>query len=82
MAWSRGRIINAGIWLYLWLSKVLAPVPLDSENYWSDKFLGFGPFDDIPRLMGRAVVPLILWFLIDSSIRWRTKRKMRQANPQ
>ncbi|MBI1274037.1 MAG: hypothetical protein GC131_08140 [Alphaproteobacteria bacterium] len=65
------RIINAAVWLYLWLSQVMMPV-VDGSDFWAEKgrqLLQFGPFDDPSRLMGRAIIPLILWFVIDRGLK-------------
>ena len=75
---SNARLINAAIWLYLWLSRVMTPsiVPAADEDFWAAKahqLVEFGPFDDIPRLLGRGLLPLILWAFID----WRLRRRER-----
>lgn len=67
------RIANAVFWVYVWLSQIhLLPVTI-GPNYWraATRLLWhFGPFDDIAQLIARALVPLILWALID----WRLRR--------
>jgi hypothetical protein len=67
----RYRIINGIVWLYLWLSQVMLPVVTDGD-FWSEKgkqLFRFGPFDDPVRLTGRAIIPLVLWVIIDWIIR-------------
>jgi hypothetical protein len=46
---------------------VLLPVATP-EDFWSDKgrqLFRLGPFDDPARLMGRAIIPFVLWLAID-----------------
>jgi len=77
MTWTRGRTVNAVVWLYLWLSQTLHPV-ITAGDYWTEKakqLVRFGPFDDIPRLVGQGVIPLVLWFVIDRILRRRARRK-------
>lgn len=61
------RLINAVIWIYLWLSHALLPVVVaEGGSYWTEKALQlvrFGPFDDLPRLLGRGFVLAVLWFI-------------------
>jgi hypothetical protein len=74
---TRFRYINALLWLYLWLSQALLPVTT-GDDFWSAKgaqLLRFGPFDDISRLIGRAVIPFILWYVVD----WMIRRRQRRA---
>jgi hypothetical protein len=69
------RVANAVFWLYVWLSNVLTPAA-PSHDFWAAKAMQlaqFGPFDDIPALLGRAVIPAILWAVIDWRIRSRAK---------
>jgi hypothetical protein len=73
------RVANAVFWAYVWLSQIhLLPVTVE-PNYWyaaASLLWHFGPFDDIAQLIGRALVPLVLWALID----WRLRRiQMRRA---
>jgi hypothetical protein len=68
------RILNAVFWAYIWLSQILLPVVTTGDDFWALKarqLVTFGPFDDMPRFLGRAFIPLILWALID----WRLRRK-------
>ena len=62
------KLFNAVVWLYLWLSQALSPtfVP-PGGDYWTEKAIqvfSFGPFDDIPRLLGRGVWVFVLWLTI------------------
>lgn len=68
----KSRAINAGIWLYLWLSGIFVPaiVP-EGSDYWTEKakqLFQFGPFDDIPRLLGRGVWFFLPWLIIHLSL--------------
>jgi hypothetical protein len=54
---SIGRIINALVWIGVFLATAIA----------------FHGFDDPFRLTGEAVVPFILWFIIDWIIRARSR---------
>jgi hypothetical protein len=71
------RIINVFVWLYLWLSDVMNPVVTEAD-FWSEKarqLLRLNQhFDDPPRLLGNAVIPLVLWFAIDLWPRRKPKR--------
>ena len=62
------RLINASIWLYLWLSGVFVPLLVpEGGSYWEEKakqLIAFGPFDDIPRLLGRGVWFMVPWLVI------------------
>ena len=72
------RIINAIVWLELWLSQALTPV-MTGGDFWTEKakqLFRFGPFDDPYRLAGRAVIPLLLWLGIDWRLRRRARRKI------
>lgn len=79
------RIINGVIFLYLWLSYTLKPtiVP-EGGDYWAEKakqLFRFGPFDDIPRLMGQGVFLLPIWFVIHLLLgRMKKKKLAREAS--
>jgi hypothetical protein len=78
---AKARIINAIIWLYLWLSQALMPVPRP-DDFWAEKakqLIRFGPFDDSYRLMGQAAIPFLLWFGIDLLLR---RRQWSRAAPR
>ena len=66
---TAARIINAVFWLYMWLSQALLPVDPTTEDFWAEqgrKLFRLNPhFDDPARLIGNAVIPLVLWFFID-----------------
>lgn len=69
---GKARTINAAIWLYLWLSGILVPsiVP-EGGDFWAVKakqLFQFGPFDDIPRLLGRGVWFFLPWLIIHLSL--------------
>jgi len=65
------RIFNTMVWCWVALSNVLAPVVTDGD-FWIERgkqLFQLGPVDDMPRLLGRAVIPFILWLLFDWVIR-------------
>lgn len=71
------RAINAAVWLYLWLSQILMPVTAPGD-FWAQKaaqLVQFGPFDDMPRLVGRGIIPFLFWLLIDFGVRRRQKKR-------
>ncbi len=71
------RVINGLVWLYLWLSQVLMPVTTPGD-FWAQKaaqLVEFGPFNDIPRLIGRGIIPLGFCLLFDFAIRRRQRNK-------
>jgi|SRR5271156_246333 hypothetical protein len=74
---TRYRIINAIFWLYLWLSDVMQPV-VSEGDFWSEKATQLlrlnQNFDDPPRLIGNAIIPVVLWFAIDLWLRRKRKR--------
>ena len=73
---GNARIINAMIWLYVWLCQVLLPVyGPDFVDAKIQQLFRFGPFDDLPRLMGRAFVPLVFWAVIDWRLRQSSRRQ-------
>ena len=58
-------------WCWVALSNFLAPVVTESD-FWIEKgrqLFQLGPVDDMPGLLGRAVIPLLLWLLFDWLIR-------------
>ena len=79
------RIINAIFWLYLWLSDAMMPVVENQENFWTEKGKQLfrlnryltSDFYNLPAqiglLLGTAIIPLVLWFVIDWILR-RTGR--------
>jgi hypothetical protein len=65
---TKARLINGAVFLYLWLSYALKPaiVP-EGGDYWAEKvkqLFRFGPFDDIPRLLGQGVFLLPIWLVV------------------
>ena len=67
------RILNTMVWCGVALSNILAPVVTEGD-FWIEKgrqLFQLGPVDDTPRLLGGAVIPLLLWLLIDWLIRTR-----------
>jgi hypothetical protein len=72
------RIINAIFWLYLWLSDALNPV-LTQGDFWIEKgkqlFRLNSHFDDLPRLIGNGIIPIVVWLLIDWGLRRAARPK-------
>ena len=73
------RILNTMAWCWIALSNTLTPVVTEGD-FWIEKgkqLFQLGPVDDLPRLLGRAVVPFALWLLCDWIIRTQglTRRK-------
>ena len=67
------RILNAMVWCWVALSNLLAPVVAEGD-FWIEKgkqLFQLGPVDDVARLLGRAVIPFLLWLLFDWIIRTR-----------
>ena len=65
------RIFNTMVWCWVALSNVLTPVVTEGD-FWIEKgrqFFQLGQVDDMPRLLGRAVIPILLWLLFDWLIR-------------
>ena len=75
---ERYRILNAIVWLWLWLSDVFNPV-IANGDIWSEKAKQLlrlnSHFDDVPRLIGNAIIPALLWLAID----WGLRRKRRDV---
>jgi hypothetical protein len=70
------RIANTMVWCWIALSNILAPVATEGD-FWIEKgrqLFRLGPVDDMPRLLGRAVIPFALWLLCDWIIRHARKR--------
>jgi hypothetical protein len=71
------RVINAILWLYLWLSDVMHPV-ITTGDFWSEKFQQVfhlnRNFDDPVRLLAQSTLLVVFWFAIDSWLRWKFRR--------
>src|SRR5262249_7928539 len=71
------RVLNAIVWLWLWLSDALNPV-MAYTNFWSEKAHQLirlnSHFNSLPRLIGNAIIPAVLWFAIDWAIRRKKRR--------
>jgi hypothetical protein len=67
------RIINGIFWLWMWLSSAMLPVTANTDKFWSAKlaqlFILNPNIDDIFRLLGNALIPFILWGIIDRFIK-------------
>jgi hypothetical protein len=80
---KRARWINVAVWLYVWLSGVLNPVGnrVPDGQFWSEKghqlFRLNENFDDPARLLGNAVLPLLICVFIDWLIRRWYRRHSR-----
>jgi hypothetical protein len=80
---KRARVINTLFWLYLWLSQTLNPVATPTSDFWAAKLkqmVTFEPFDDPVRLLGRGMIPIISWFIIDLILRKIAKRRQALAS--
>jgi len=66
--WSRAQIINAAIWLFVWLGGLFQPTVVpEGGNFWIEKGTQiFRPerFDDVPRLLGQGVSLFAIWLVI------------------
>lgn len=73
------RILNGIFWLWMWLSSVMMPITADTDNYWTAKvsqLFSLNPnIQDTPRLIGNAILPLILWFILDRILKSKVKAK-------
>jgi hypothetical protein len=70
------RIINAVVWLYLWLSDVLHPVGTHADFWWEKAkqlFRFNSSFADPVEFVGTAIFPALLWFAIDWGLRRRDR---------
>jgi hypothetical protein len=78
---GKARIINAIFWIYLWLSDAMMPVIENQEHFWTEKgkqlfrlnrYL-ISDLYNLPSriglLIGTAIIPLVLWFVIDWILR-------------
>lgn len=71
------RVANGIFWLWIWLSAAMTPVINDTDNFWVAKaaqLFSLNPnIQDIPRFIGNAVFPLILWFVFDWILKSKAK---------
>ncbi len=78
------RIFNAVLWAWLWLSGAMLPVVTNGSDYWAQKgaqLFSFNPnLNDIPALLGNAVLPFILWFISDRVIRGKSAKAKAKSN--
>jgi hypothetical protein len=76
---SRARIVNAVVCLYLWLSDALQPKVTDGD-FWAEQvrqlFRPNSHITDLPRLLGNAVIPFLVWLAVD----WHLRRKAKRRN--
>jgi hypothetical protein len=67
------RVLNGIFWLYLWLSDAIQP-----GGDWPDKLFRLNShIDDSYRFVGNAIIPLVLWFVIDTILRRAVRAKAR-----
>ncbi len=75
---KKARIVNALLWLYLWLSDALSPA-ITPGDFWAEKgrqlFRLNSHLNDPPRLIGNAIIPIVLWLAIDWALRRVQKRR-------
>lgn len=73
------RIVNAVLWLWVWLSDVMMP-PALPDGFWAEKGRQLvrlnSNFDDPPRMVAYAVICAIMWFGIDRALRRHRARQM------
>jgi hypothetical protein len=52
----------------MWLSSALLPITNDVDYFWAAKavqIFTLNPhFDDISRLIGNAVIPILIWYFV------------------
>ncbi len=74
----RARIVNTIFWLYLWLSDAIQPI-VTQGDFWAERgkqlFRINSHIGDPFRFAGNAIIPLILWFLIDWGLRRAARAK-------
>ena len=67
----------------MWLSAAMMPVISGTDNFWAAKatqLFSLNPnIQDIPRFIGNAVFPLILWFVFDRILKSKIKSKLQAA---
>lgn len=77
------RVVNGIFWLWIWLSAAMMPVTSDTDNFWAAKaaqLFSLNPnIQDIPRFIGNAVFPLMLWFVFDRILKPKAKTKSQTA---
>ena len=77
------RVANGIFWLWMWLSAAMMPVISGPDNFWAAKaaqLFSLNPnIQDIPRFVGNAVLPFILWFVFDRILKSKTKSKSQAA---
>ena len=77
---SIARIVNAIIWVWLWLSDVMVPTD-HVEGFWIEKarqlFRFHQDFEHPQVLLGKTVFALVMWFAIDRALR---RRELRAKN--
>jgi hypothetical protein len=78
------RYINVAVWFYLWASDILNPVVTEGD-FWTEKAkqaLRLNQnIDDPGRLLGNAVIPLVLWLAIDLFLQWLQRWDRPPAEP-
>jgi len=77
---SIARVVNAIVWVWLWLSDVMVPTN-HTEGFWMEKVRQLFQVDvslDHPGvLLGKTVFALVMWFAIDRALR---RRELRARN--
>jgi hypothetical protein len=63
----------------MWLSAAMMPVTSGTDNFWAAKvtqLFSLNPnIQDIPRFIGNAIFPFILWFVVDWILKPKAKKK-------
>lgn len=73
------RIANGIFWIWMLLSAAMLPVTNGTDNFWAAKatqLFSLNPnIQDVPRFIGNAIIPLILWFVLDRTLKPKTKKQ-------
>jgi len=84
---GKARLVNGIFWAYLWLSDATMPVVENQENFWTEKGKQLfrlnrylvTDFYNLPTqiglFIGTAIIPLVLWFVIDWILRRADRTK-------
>lgn len=66
------RAANAVFWLWMLFSAAMLPV-VGGKDFWAAKsaqLFALNPhLSDLPRFLGNALIPLLLWFMFDLAFR-------------
>jgi hypothetical protein len=78
------RYINIAVWFYVWASDILNPA-VTTGDFWTEKAkqaLRLNQnIDDPFRLLGNAIIPLVLWLVIDLFLQWLQRLDQPPTDP-